>query len=167
MATLAVLGSLPGLLTGCVQPSPAAPAEMRTTAPPWDAPRDAVSYIEAAGLEPLPLDLTDRQSSLVLRVVIDDAAVEVPAYVGIDRPRAVQAAAHTHDATGTVWLEGKGSETVTVGQFFVLWGVRLDARCLGATCGRVTVTVDGVHTSGDPTAVRLAGTRTVSVAVTG
>ena len=63
--------------------------------------------------------------------------------IGLDLPRALQAPAHTHDASGTVWLEGAGAGTVTLGQFFTVWGVRFDGRCLGAACGQLTVTADG------------------------
>ena len=69
--------------------------------------------------------------------------MEVPAYVGIDRLRAVQAPVHTHDASGQVWLEGRETDAVTLGQFFTVWGVRFDDRCLGSACGALVVTVDG------------------------
>ena len=73
----------------------------------------------------------------------------MPAYVGIDRLRAQRAAVHTHDTTNQVWLEGRGVERVTLGQFFAVWGVRFDARCLGAACAEVAVTADGERVS-DP-----------------
>ena len=66
-------------------------------------------------------------------------------YIGMDRPRALQGPAHTHDDSGTVWLEGRGADTVTLGQFFTLWGVRFHPRCLGATCGVVTVTAEAAR----------------------
>ena len=42
-----------------------------------------------------------------------------------------------------MWLEGARAREVTLGQFFTLWGVRFDGRCLGAACGTLTVTADG------------------------
>jgi len=54
----------------------------------------------------------------------------------------LQAPCHTHDTSGTVWLEGQGGREVTLGQFFDVWGVRLTATCIGGICGSVTVTAD-------------------------
>ena len=97
-----------------------------------------------------------------LEVFVKGQRVEVPAYLGIDRLRAVQAPCHTHDTTGTVWLEGSGSRDVTLGQLFDVWGVRLTATCLGATCGTVVVTVDGVAAP-TPRDVRLRSATAIRV----
>lgn len=149
-------------VTGCVRQAAPAPAVERTTPPPWNAPRDAVSYIEAAGLEPQPSSTGEKSGLVKLRIVVDGAPVEVPAYVGIDRVRALQAAAHTHDTSGQVWLEGRGAGDVTLGQFFTLWGVRFDDHCLGSACRRLVIKVDGAATSA-PRDVRLAESDTIEV----
>jgi hypothetical protein len=109
------------VLTGCVSQAAPAPAAQRSTPPPWDAPRDAVSYIAAAGLEAQPLGSNENSHVVNLRITVDGAAVEVPPYVGIDRVRALQAPVHTHDSTGQVWLEGREIDGVTLGQFFTVW----------------------------------------------
>jgi hypothetical protein len=153
-------------LTACVdQPAPA-PAELRTSPPPWNAPRDAISYIEAAGFDPQPLNLVDNQHVVQVRISVDGRPVEIPAYVGIDRLRAVQAAVHTHDATGAVWLEGRNTAGVTLGQFFTVWGVRFSDDCVGGICGRLEVKVDGSRISADPRETRLASARTIEITVT-
>ncbi len=131
-------------LAGCVKPAAPDPPVIRDTEPPWAAPRDAVSYIDNAKLPRLPLDATEDPHVVTLEVFVLRHQVEVPAYVGVDRLRAIQAPCHTHDTSGTVWLEGPGGRDVTLGQLFDVWGVRLTATCLGATCGSVVVTVDGV-----------------------
>jgi hypothetical protein len=142
-----VMAALTLPLSACVKQAQPDPAEIRTSMPPWPAPRDAVSYIDLAQLDRLPLDASDNPHVLTLEVYVAGQRVEVPAYVGIDRLRAVQAPCHTHDASGTVWIEGSGGSGVTLGQFFDLWGVRLTATCLGATCGSVAVTADGATVS--------------------
>ena len=71
----------------------------------------------------------------------------------MDRPRAQQAAVHTHDTTNQVWLEGRDIDAITLGQFFTLWAVRFDGRCLGAACVQVTVTADGQPVT-DPRALQ-------------
>ena len=131
---------------GCqVGPAPPAAADLRTGPPPWDAPRDAVSYIDKAGFERLPLDFSGPSPyTVTLKVTVDGKPVQVPAGVGIDRLRAEQAAIHTHTADGLIYVEAKTtSEQPTLAQFFTLWGVRYDAKCLGDACTALMVTVDG------------------------
>ena len=71
-----------------------------------------------------------------------------------------------HWAMATLWLEGRGADEVTLDQFFRLWGVRFDARCLGATCGTLIVAADG-RTIPDAGALRLASVaRTLRITVT-
>ena len=150
------------IFTACVPQATPAPAEQRSTPPPWSAPRDAISYINAAGLEPQPLSSNENSEVVALRITVDGAPVEVPAYVGIDRVRSVQAPMHTHDTSGKVWLEGRETEAVTLGQFFKVWGVQFDGRCLGSACKDLMVTVDG-KVSSAPTRVRLAESRTIDI----
>lgn len=138
------------------------PAVIRETPPPWSAPRDGVSYIDEAKLIAEPLDTTTNQRIIDLEVFIDGAPVEIPAFIGIDRIRALQGAAHTHDTTGEVWLEGSEAAEVTLGQFFTLWGIRFDDECLGAACREITVLADGAPVS-DPLSLVLATTHTVRV----
>jgi hypothetical protein len=154
------------VLAGCVGQREPAPAELRTTAPPWDAPRDAISYITAAGFDPQPLNLVDNQHVVQVRISIDGQPVEIPAYVGIDRLRAVQAVVHTHDTTGAVWLEGRNTAAVTLGQLFTVWGVRFGDGCIGGVCGRLAVTVDGSPISSDPRGIRLASATAIEIKAT-
>ena len=149
------------MVSACMRPVAPAPAVIRNSPPPWDAPRDAVSYIEAAGLTPEPLNSTGESHIVTMVVVVDGWKVPIPAYVGMDRLRAQQAAVHTHDTTNQVWLEGRDIDDITLGQFFTLWAVRFDNRCLGAACGEV----DGVggreagHRTAEPAAGRGAAGR--------
>jgi hypothetical protein len=152
-------------LAGCVEQASPAPAVQRSTPPPWNAPRDAVAYIEAAGLEPQPTSSKTGSRFTELRVIVDKAPVEVPAYVGIDRVRALQAAVHTHDASGQIWLEGRGASDITLGQFFMLWGVRFDDHCLGSACGGLVVEINGVVTPA-PHEVRLSETQRIEITAT-
>jgi hypothetical protein len=154
---IAVAVSLLPVVSGCqVGPAPPGPAEIRSGPPPWDAPRDAVSYIDKAGFEPLPLDFNGPAPYTVkLSVTVDGKPVEVASGIGVDRIRAEQAAVHTHTADGVVYVEAKtGAERPTLEQFFELWGVRYDAKCLGDACGGVTVRVNGEEASWDVKLVR-------------
>ncbi|HEY4571778.1 MAG TPA: hypothetical protein VIH10_20050 [Kribbella sp.] len=142
---------------GCqVGPAPPAAAEVRTGAPPWDAPRDAVSYIDKAGFERLPLDFSGPSPyTVTLSVTIDGKPVQVPAGIGVDRLRAEQAAVHTHTTDGVVWVEAKtASEHPTLAQFFTLWGVKYDAKCVADACAGLTVAVDGKPAAWDTPLIR-------------
>jgi hypothetical protein len=160
-AALLVLAAV----TGCVRQTEPAPVIQRSTPPPWSAPRDAVAYIEAAGLKPQPVSNNQKSGMIELRITVDGAPVEVPANIGVDRLRALHAVVHTHDTSGRVWLEGPGSDDVTLGQFFTLWGVRFDDHCLGSACGDMVVKVNGVAPT-DPREVRLTDSRTIEVSAT-
>jgi hypothetical protein len=162
MRKLVVLSVL--LLTACVSRPAPEPAVMRETAPPWDAPRDAVSYIDAAGLERRPLGEDTDPWVLALTVEVGGEEVAVPPKIGIDRLRAVQAVIHTHDEGGDVWLEGEGNGEATLGQFFTLWGVQFDGECLASRCEALTVLADGEPVV-DPVSLVLRGHQTVHVSV--
>ncbi|MFB6725767.1 hypothetical protein ACFCV3_36685 [Kribbella sp. NPDC056345] len=131
---------------GCgVSPAKPAAADLRTTAPPWDAPRDAVSYIDKAGFERLPLDFSGPAPyTLRLKVTLDGNPVQIPAGIGVDRVRAEQAAVHTHTTDGLVYVEAKTTaEHPTLAQFFTLWGLKYDEKCLADACRNLKITVDG------------------------
>lgn len=143
---VAVALSLVPVVSGCqVGPAPPGPAELRTGPPPWDAPRDAVSYVDKAGFERLPLDFNGPEPyTVTLTVTVDGKPVQVPAGIGVDRVRAEQAAIHTHGTDGLIYVEAKTkAERPTLNQFFTLWGVRYDARCLADACTALTIRVNG------------------------
>ena len=65
---------------------------------------------------------------------------------------------HTHDASGIIHLESPIAKHFTLGQFFGVWGVRLNEDCVGGYCRQVTpwtVYVNGQPYSGDPAALDL------------
>src|SRR3954463_3271389 len=109
LLVVAVTLSLVPVLSGCqVGPAQPGPAEFRTSAPPWSAPRDAVSYVDKAGFERLPLDFSGPAPyKLKLSVSGGGKPVEIPADIGVDRLRAEQAAVHTHGTDGVLWVEAK------------------------------------------------------------
>ncbi len=157
---LGALGALLALASCVSRPEPD-PASFTTAPPPWPAPRDAISHIRAAGLEEQPLDTDDDPWIVALEVEVGGTTVDIPPYIGVDRLRAVQAPVHTHDAGGDVWLEGPGTDAITLGDFFMLWGVSFDGECLASTCG-VEVTADGEAVD-DPAGLVLRGVERVVV----
>ncbi|MDX6252430.1 MAG: hypothetical protein QOF10_5790 [Kribbellaceae bacterium] len=156
LAVVAALSLLPAV-SGCqVGPAPPGPVEIRSGPPPWDAPRDAVSYMDKAGFERLPLDFRGQSPYQVkLSVTVAGTAVQIPAGIGVDRVRAEQAAIHTHATDGLVYVEARTkAERPTLKQFFELWGVRYDGKCLGDACSGLTVRVNGQPAPWDTKLIR-------------
>ncbi|TCO44588.1 hypothetical protein EV646_110302 [Kribbella antiqua] len=145
-ATAAALLLISSVVASCqIGPAPPGPAELRTGPPPWDAPRDGVSYIDKAGFERLPLDFSGPSPyTVALKITVDGKPVQIPAGIGVDRLRAEQAAVHTHTSDGLIYVEAKTtSERPTLAQFFTLWGVKYDATCLADACKALKVTING------------------------
>ncbi|MEA2476500.1 MAG: hypothetical protein QOC87_699 [Actinomycetota bacterium] len=94
-----------------------------------------------------------------LDIFIGGRKVPVPAGIGIASDNSFIAPLHTHDSTGIMHVESDVRQTFTLGQFFDVWGVRLDAQCIGGYCaggGRtLTVYVNGSTFSGNPRDVEL------------
>ncbi|KWW99492.1 hypothetical protein C3Y87_10945 [Carbonactinospora thermoautotrophica] len=158
-----------GALTSCAPPPPKPEAAvLRETSPPWPAPRDAVSYIEKAGMPKLPWQYKPADHfKTQLIVYVDGDPVTVPPGIGVDRVRGLQAPIHTHDESGQIWVEPEEPGTFTLGQFFDLWGVRFTKDCLGNLCAgngkRVAVYVDHQPFGGDPRQIELKAQRRIVV----
>lgn len=150
------------LLSACVNRPDLEPASLSTQPPPWTAPRDAISYIRLAGLPELALDSDSNPFILDVAIELNGETVPLEAFIGIDRLRAVQAPVHTHDDSGEVWLEGEGNESITLGDFFTLWGVRFEDGCLGNACTDLVVKADGVAVT-DPASLILRGNDLVEI----
>jgi hypothetical protein len=66
---------------------------------------------------------------------------------------------HTHDAKGIIHVESPVAKHFDLGQFFGVWGVRLNGDCIGGYCRQVTpwtVYVNGRPYSGNPAALNLS-----------
>jgi hypothetical protein len=104
-----------------------------------------------------------------LTVFVNGKPRTVPLGIGIGTPRRIEkqprgpfaangscfSFLHTHAADGIIHIEAPGQVTFKLGQFFELWGVRLDPRHLGPNTGRVTAYVNGTRYKGDPRGILL------------
>ena len=98
---------------------------------------------------------------------INGSPVPVPANTGFG-PDA-QAAVHTHGADGVVHLESSQADaTVTLGDFFDVWGLRLTATCIGGYCNsadaQLRAFVDGKPFDGNPRDIELTDREEIVVA---
>ena len=86
--------------------------------------------------------------------------VAIPKAIGIMNPTPPQSGVvyggscfyhiHTHDASGIIHVEAPSQSSYTVGQFFNIWGMPLDASRVATFNGPVTVFVNGAQYGGDP-----------------
>jgi hypothetical protein len=140
------MASLPGVLT---------------TPPPWPAnARKLQQRLRAIGLDPLTQEGQVLHIHQHLDLAVNGRRVTVPANIGIDSSQSFLAALHTHDNTGIMHVESPTAASYTLGQFFAVWGVRLDARCIGGLCARgakrLRAWVNGKAVAADPTRIILA-----------
>ncbi len=136
---------------------------MLLTEAPWPANTDEL----AARLNELdlPAEGVAQHLHVPLYVYVDGEAVTVPTNLGISA--SAISPLHTHDELGTLHVESAAVQDFTLGQAFDVWGVRLDADCLGGHCrsadAQVRVFSGGEETTGDPRAVVLEDTSAVVV----
>jgi hypothetical protein len=104
-----------------------------------------------------------------LTVFVNGKPRAVPLGIGIGTPRRINRTAdgrfaaggscfsflHTHAADGVIHIEAPGEVTFKLGQFFELWGQRLDRTHLGDHRGRVVAHVNGTRYRGDPRGILL------------
>lgn len=76
-----------------------------------------------------------------LTIRVKGESLVIPANIGIDN--GCMHPIHTHDDSGKIHLEFKKARDVRLGEFFEMWGKKLDAQCVGEACGMVKMTVNG------------------------
>ena len=106
------------------------------TAPPWDANTGKLQQrLRAIGLPALSEEGQVTHIHQHLDIFVDGKPVKVADDIGIDPDGGFISPLHTHLQTeGVLHVESPTQERFSLGQFFAVWGVRLDARCIGAAC---------------------------------
>ena len=69
-----------------------------------------------------------------LDIFINGLKVDVPGGIGIGPNDSYISPIHTHDTTGFIHVESPTVKDYDLGQFFDIWGVRLNDRCIGGYC---------------------------------
>jgi len=159
-SAVALGGAVLGLSAPSLPSVPPSYAGGGTALPPWPAPVDPAEGVRAAGLDAAPSEGMVQHFHVHLDVLVDGRPVPVPANIGIDVQQQLYSEIHTHADTGVVHAEAADAGTTfSLGQLFVEWGVRLDARHLGGLEAgdgrRLWAFVDGRPLEGDPADLRL------------
>jgi hypothetical protein len=133
-----------------------------TTPPPWPANNDDKSLqlrLRAIGLNPLTAEGNAVHIHQHLDLYVDGEQQKVPAQIGIASSGAFISDLHTHDETGIMHVEAEQVRSFSLGQFFAVWGLRLDRKCIGSLCEsggkRLRAWVNGTPVPGDPTRIVL------------
>jgi hypothetical protein len=161
------------------------------TAVVWPAPSDPMARAVQAGLKPGPKEFLATHVHAHLDVFVDGKPVAVPSGIGInitdpavrrfDAPDGTVgyggiqlcnepciSPLHTHDFTGILHTESTEAKPNTLGEFFIEWGVALDASCVSTFCSPATtvaIYVDGALNTGDPRLIELTNQREIAVVV--
>jgi hypothetical protein len=138
--------------------------------PPWDANTGKLQLrLRAIGLPALTAEGQVVHIHQHLDLFVDGKPVKVADDIGIDPQGGFISPLHTHLQTeGVIHVESPTQERFSLGQFFAVWGVRLDAKCLGGECagqGKVLrAWVNGKPVAGDPTRIVLDAHQEIVIA---
>lgn len=143
---------------------------VQTGPPPWRAETAQLrARLGATGLQVLTAERQVQHTHQHLDLYVDGRPVTIPTDIGINRSAGFLSPVHTHDATGIIRVESPTVRDFTLGQFFDVWGVRFDARCVGGICdgsGRVlSVFLNGQPYTADPRTLVLAAHQEIAVAI--
>lgn len=127
---------------------------IRKTKAPWPPEYQYLAdRLPPLGLNTLPQEAVTTHYHSHLDIFVDGKKVEVPALIGINTGAQYITELHTHDTSGVMHVESPTKRNFTLGQFFGVWGVRLDSNCIGGYCKPKTpwrVYVNGLNQPGNP-----------------
>jgi hypothetical protein len=123
-----------------------ATAGIRATKPPW-SPEYAHLQQRLKALNLPPVGNESYHIHALLHVYVNGKPVTVPANIGLYPAKGIVSPIHTHDTSGVLHMEASRPYAFTLGDFFVVWGVRFSSTQLGAYTNsahkRVWVYVNG------------------------
>jgi hypothetical protein len=123
-----------------------ATAGIRATKPPWP-PEYAHLQQRLKALNLPPVGNESYHIHALLHVYVNGKPVTVPANIGLYRAKGIFSSIHTHDTSGVIHMEAARRYPFTLGDFFIVWGVRFSSTQLGAYTNsahkRVWVYVNG------------------------
>lgn len=161
-------------------------SEAKGATPDWPAPPNPMELTREAGLVPERAEFLQYHVHAHLDVLFNGDPVTVPAGIGIDteNPAVISddqgvgltrecdepciSPLHTHATDGILHTETKTPQPNNLGQFFVLWDVKLDASCVGEFCAPSTPIgfyVDGDAFDGDPREIELSDRREIAIVI--
>ena len=142
-----------GSSTGAFVPDQSKLAGLQTGPAPWNPGLDTLpDRLDAVGVNDLTTEGQVLHIHQHLDVFVNGKREPVPQGVGVYDGQFLTEL-HTHDARGIIHVESPVAKHFDLGQFFGVWGVRLNQRCIGGYCDPLTpwtVYVNGQPYTGDP-----------------
>ena len=155
---------------GSAKPPPpvdfAALPGLQTGPPPWDT--------GLAGLDdrlrPLNMPQLPNEGQVVhihqhLDIWVNGKKVPVPQSIGIQDGSYITSL-HTHDTSGLIHVESPENRRFNLGEFFGIWGVRLDKSCISSLCDStngVKMWVNGQRYVGNPADLELKSHQEIAI----
>jgi hypothetical protein len=131
---------------------------LQTGPAPWNVGLDTLpDRLAPLGLHQLVAEGEVLHIHQHLDIYVNGKHEPVPALIGIYDGQFLTEL-HTHDASGIMHLESPTKRRFDLGQFFGVWGVRLNSDCVGGYCRQVTpwtVYVNGRAYTGNPAELEL------------
>jgi hypothetical protein len=139
---IACLAALVGLLAaGCGSSDPAPPPGLtisgpglQVSQPPWPAEYEHLAQrLRQIGLPPGGSEAFHHHA--LLHIYVNGLLVPLAANIGLDPAKHLESPLHTHDHTGIIHMEAAHPFNFTLGDFFMVWGVKLGPAQLGRLTG--------------------------------
>jgi hypothetical protein len=131
---------------------------VQTGPAPWNPGLDHLTdRLQPLGLSQLGAEGTVIHIHQHLDIYVNGKHEPVPANIGIYDGQYLTEL-HTHDESGIMHVESPTKRDFVLGDFFGVWGVRLNAKCVGAYCKPQTpwrMYVNGLNYPGDPASLIL------------
>jgi hypothetical protein len=138
---------------GAVVPEQSELAGLQTGPAPWNPGLDTLpDRLDPVGVTALTTEGQVLHIHQHLDVFVNGKRQPVPQGIGIYDGQFLTEL-HTHDPTGIMHVESPVAKHFDLGQFFGVWGVRLNGDCIGGYCRQVTpwtVYVNGQPYTGNP-----------------
>jgi len=152
-AVIAVVVTRGGSSTAAVVPDQSQLVGLQTGPAPWNPGLDTLpDRLDAVGVHALTNEGQVLHIHQHLDIFVNGKHEPVPQGIGIYAGQFLTEL-HTHDPTGIIHVESPVAKHFDLGQFFGVWGVRLNARCIGGYCDPLTpwtVYVNGQPYTGNP-----------------
>jgi hypothetical protein len=141
---------------------------LQTGKAPWNPGLDHLTdRLKPVGVSALGAEGTVEHIHQHLDIFVNGKHMTVPALIGIYDSQYITEL-HTHDTSGVMHVESPKKRNFTLGQFFGVWGVRLDSKCIGGYCKPKTpwrVYVNGLNQPGNPAELVLKAHQEIAMVI--
>ena len=141
---------------------------IQTGPAPWNPGLDHLTdRLGPLGLQELGAEGTVIHIHQHLDIFVNGKHITVPASIGIYDGQYLTEL-HMHDTSGVMHVESPTKRQFDLGQFFGVWGVRLNSSCIGGYCKPTTpwrMYVNGLEWPGDPAKLQLKRHQEIAIVV--